>query len=62
MNQKMTLLGAFTDALVLAITATTEQQSAKAVALAESFQRGLTPEQIECGKRTAELVTRGYSS
>jgi len=62
MKQKMTLLQAFTEALVLAITATTEQQSAKAVALAEGLQRGLTPEQIECGKRAAELATRGYSS
>ena len=62
MNQKMTLLQAFTEALVLAITATTEQQSAKAVALAEGLQRRLTPEQIASGKRAAQLRVKGTRS
>ena len=44
---------ALTTALVLALTAPTEAQAFKAVALAETLARSLTKAQLECAKSNA---------
>lgn len=49
----MTQIEALTKALVLAITAPTEAQAAKAVTLAEAIARGLTKAQMERAKANA---------
>ena len=52
MNQSQ----AFTQALLLALTARTDEQTARAVDLAEELAQGLTPEQISNGQYAASAL------
>lgn len=49
---------ALVEALVLALTAPTEEQSKRASALADEFAAGLSEKQVEDAKRTAKVRAR----
>ena len=52
---------AFVAALMLALTAPTEEKSEKAIALAESFQMNLTKEQIAAAKAICRARYNAWS-
>lgn len=52
----MTHSQALTQALLLALTARTDEQTARAVALADDLSQGLTPEQVSNAQYAASAL------